>query len=63
MQGDAFLSHFQMSEGQTTAPNLLTESDLIALMEKHGIGTDATHAEHIDKVKQREYIGMPDQVC
>lgn len=51
-----------MTEGRTTAPNLLTEADLIALMEKHGIGTDATHAEHIDKVKQREYIGMADQV-
>ena len=30
---------------------------MIALMDKHGIGTDATHAEHIETVKQREYIG------
>ncbi|XP_022666129.1 DNA topoisomerase 3-alpha-like isoform X2 [Varroa jacobsoni] len=48
-------------EGQTSAPNLLTEADLIALMEKHGIGTDATHAEHIEKVKDREYIGLCDE--
>ena len=29
---------FQMSEGETTPPSLLTEADLIALMDKHGIG-------------------------
>jgi len=38
----------------------LTEADLIALMEKHGIGTDATHADHIDTIKSREYVGMND---
>ena len=27
-------------------------------MDKHGIGTDATHAEHIETVKQRQYIGI-----
>ncbi len=26
-------------------------------MDRHGIGTDATHAEHIETVKQRAYIG------
>lgn len=48
----------EMKEGATTAPPLLTEADLIALMEKHGIGTDATHAEHIETVKQRGYVGI-----
>lgn len=47
-----------MPEGRTTAPPLLTEADLIALMEKHGIGTDATHAEHINTIKERGYIGV-----
>ena len=28
----------EMADGQTSPPNLLTEADLIALMEKHGIG-------------------------
>ncbi|XP_050100491.1 DNA topoisomerase 3-alpha [Anopheles aquasalis] len=50
-----------LHEGSTTAPNMLTEADLIALMEKHGIGTDATHAEHINTIKERGYIGERDR--
>ena len=46
--------------GETQPPKLLTEADLITLMDKHGIGTDATHAEHIETVKSREYIGLRD---
>ena len=45
-------------ESETEPPPLLTEADLIALMDKHGIGTDATHADHIETVKNREYIGV-----
>ncbi|XP_073996996.1 topoisomerase 3-alpha isoform X2 [Rhodnius prolixus] len=47
-----------IEESQTSPPNLLTEADLIALMEKHGIGTDATHAEHIETIKTRSYVGL-----
>ena len=36
-------------------PPLLSESDLIALMDRHGIGTDATIAEHIKTIQKREY--------
>ncbi|XP_053693949.1 DNA topoisomerase 3-alpha [Sabethes cyaneus] len=50
-----------LHEGSTTAPNMLTEADLIALMEKHGIGTDATHADHINTIKERGYIGEADR--
>ena len=48
----------QCLSGQTEAPHLLTESDLITLMDKNGIGTDATHAEHIEKIKERTYVGL-----
>nr|CAD7396091.1 unnamed protein product [Timema poppensis] len=51
-------TNIEMTEGTTSAPNLLTEADLIALMEKHGIGTDATHADHIEKIKSRLYVGL-----
>uniref|UniRef100_A0A7N5KJB3 DNA topoisomerase n=1 Tax=Ailuropoda melanoleuca TaxID=9646 RepID=A0A7N5KJB3_AILME len=47
-----------MVDGETSPPQLLTEADLIALMEKHGIGTDATHAEHIETIKARMYVGL-----
>uniref|UniRef100_A0A1B0A940 DNA topoisomerase n=1 Tax=Glossina pallidipes TaxID=7398 RepID=A0A1B0A940_GLOPL len=53
-------TEINMNEGATVAPPLLTEADLIALMEKNGIGTDATHAEHINTVKERGYIGVVD---
>ncbi|XP_053664698.1 DNA topoisomerase 3-alpha [Anopheles marshallii] len=54
-------TELNLHEGSTTAPNMLTEADLIALMEKHGIGTDATHAEHINTIKERGYIGERDR--
>jgi reverse gyrase len=40
--------------------NLFNNCDINspAQMDKHGIGTDATHAEHIETVKQRQYIGI-----
>jgi DNA topoisomerase-3 len=49
-----------MTEGETSPPSLLTEADLISLMDKHGIGTDATHAEHIETIKTRLYVGLRD---
>ena len=48
-------------DSSTEPPRLLTEADLIALMDKHGIGTDATHAEHIETVKNREYVFIEDR--
>lgn len=47
-----------IESGQTRPPLLLNEADLISLMDKYGIGTDATHAEHIEKIKQRSYVAL-----
>ncbi len=62
----------EIKEGSTSSPNLLTEADLVGLMDKNGIGelsihirtleltqekgTDATIAEHISKIIEREYV-------
>ncbi|KAL9097947.1 MAG: hypothetical protein Q9163_006296 [Psora crenata] len=45
-----------LTEGQTVAPGYLTEPELISLMDANGIGTDATMADHIDKIKKRAYV-------
>ena len=45
-----------ITDGKTTAPNYLTEPELIGLMDANGIGTDATMAEHITKIKERQYV-------
>ncbi|KAG6335258.1 hypothetical protein ID866_3833 [Astraeus odoratus] len=46
----------EIKEGQTTSPSYLTEADLVALMDKNGIGTDATIAQHIQTIIDREYV-------
>ncbi|KAF6763472.1 prokaryotic type I DNA topoisomerase [Ephemerocybe angulata] len=45
-----------LKEGETSAPKYLTEADLVTLMDKNGIGTDATIATHIDTIIHREYV-------
>ena len=44
-----------MTEGKTSPPGYLSEADLISLMDANGIGTDATMAEHIEKIQERQY--------
>lgn len=45
----------QLKQGETVAPLLLSEAQLIGTMDKNGIGTDATIHEHIKKILDRGY--------
>ncbi|KAJ3568007.1 hypothetical protein NP233_g5996 [Leucocoprinus birnbaumii] len=56
-EGDQFLpASLELRNGETTKPHLLTEADLVTLMDKNGIGTDATIAQHIQNIIDREYV-------
>jgi DNA topoisomerase-3 len=56
VQGQGFVpSEIRMTSGSTTAPRPLKEHDLIQLMDRHGVGTDATIAQHITTVQDRNY--------
>ena len=46
----------RMTEGKTTAPQFLTEPELLGLMDANGIGTDATMADHVAMIKDRDYV-------
>jgi hypothetical protein len=43
-------------QGKTSPPGYLTESELLGLMESHGVGTDASMATHINNICERNYV-------
>lgn len=47
-----------IADGKTTAPGYLTEPELIGLMDANGIGTDATMADHVAMIKERDYVAV-----
>ncbi|MCI4392818.1 hypothetical protein PGIGA_G00150460 [Pangasianodon gigas] len=56
-KGDVFtVDEIKLLEKQTSPPDYLTEAELITLMEKHGIGTDASIPVHINNICQRNYV-------
>lgn len=54
--GQQFIpTRLTLEVGRTQPPPLLSEADLISLMDKAGIGTDATMHDHIKKLLDRCY--------
>jgi DNA topoisomerase-3 len=50
-----------ISQGTTEAPTAITEAELLAIMDKEGIGTDATMHEHIRTIQDRGYCFLDNQ--
>lgn len=52
------LKSVRLRSESTSPPEYLTESELIGLMEKNGIGTDASIPTHINNIQVRKYVDV-----
>ncbi|ODV94963.1 hypothetical protein PACTADRAFT_76547 [Pachysolen tannophilus NRRL Y-2460] len=52
------ITKVELASGETSPPTHMTEAELIALMDANGIGTDATIADHIEKIVARSYVNL-----
>jgi len=53
----------EINEGETEPPPYLSEEQLLKLMEKYGIGTDATKQDHIHNNLERGYMYIERKRC
>lgn len=53
----------ELHEGETEPPPYLSEEQLLKLMEKYGIGTDATKQDHIHNNIERGYMYIENKRC
>eukprot|EP00189_Rhodosorus_marinus_P007292 CAMPEP_0184752286 /NCGR_PEP_ID=MMETSP0315-20130426/43496_1 /TAXON_ID=101924 /ORGANISM="Rhodosorus marinus, Strain UTEX LB 2760" /LENGTH=1224 /DNA_ID=CAMNT_0027231605 /DNA_START=189 /DNA_END=3863 /DNA_ORIENTATION=+ len=51
----------QVIRNETAPPQFLQEHELVSLMDKHGIGTDASMAGHISTIVDRSYVVVCDK--
>lgn len=47
-----------MTEHETTPPELLKMEELLKLMQRHEIGTDATMGQHIETILKRNFVAQ-----
>jgi len=52
------VKNLSIGSHKTSPPPYLSESDLLALMEKNEIGTDASMATHINNICERNYVSL-----